>query len=138
MWWNGRERADSKSTGLESGDRSEDLKPFLSILSIVIPDYCNIIGIEILFKGFDTDARKLSHYQIIFLGDFLFCQFHISTGIYHFTMFSPKGRLLQGCVVALTSLSFMQIGYDNGLMGGLGQDTGRLIKISRTRLTISA
>lgn len=34
-------------------------------------------------------------------------------------MFDPKGRALQSCVVAVTALSFMQIGYDNGLMGGL-------------------
>ena len=35
-------------------------------------------------------------------------------------MFKPKGDALQSCVIALTALSFMQIGYDNGLMGGLG------------------
>lgn len=35
-------------------------------------------------------------------------------------MFQPEGSKLQSCVVALTALSFMQIGYDNGLMGGLG------------------
>lgn len=36
-------------------------------------------------------------------------------------MFKPTGHALQGCVIALTALSFVQIGYDNGLMGGLGQ-----------------
>lgn len=35
-------------------------------------------------------------------------------------MFQPNGHALQSCVVALTALSFMQIGFDNGLMGGLG------------------
>ena len=36
-------------------------------------------------------------------------------------MFKPEGYVLQGCVIAVTALSFVQIGYDNGLMGGLGQ-----------------
>ena len=35
-------------------------------------------------------------------------------------MFQPRGHALQSCVIALTALSFMQIGFDNGLMGGLG------------------
>ena len=35
-------------------------------------------------------------------------------------MFQPQGDTLQACVIALTALSFMQIGFDNGLMGGLG------------------
>ncbi len=35
-------------------------------------------------------------------------------------MFKPQGHALQSCVVALTALSFMQIGLDNGVMGGLG------------------
>lgn len=34
-------------------------------------------------------------------------------------MFKLRGNALFGCVTALTALGFMQIGYDNGLMGGL-------------------
>ena len=35
-------------------------------------------------------------------------------------MKKPQGQWLQSCIITLTALSFMQIGFDNGLMGGLG------------------
>lgn len=36
-------------------------------------------------------------------------------------MYQPRGRALLASVTALTSLGFLLIGYDNGLMGGLGK-----------------
>lgn len=41
--------------------------------------------------------------------------------IYTGTMFAPQGQALLLTVSVLTSLGFMLIGYDNGLMGGLGK-----------------
>jgi hypothetical protein len=35
-------------------------------------------------------------------------------------MYEPRGRGLLGAVTVLTSLGFLLIGFDNGLMGGLG------------------
>jgi hypothetical protein len=35
-------------------------------------------------------------------------------------MYQPRGRGLLGAVTVLTSLGFLLIGFDNGLMGGLG------------------
>jgi hypothetical protein len=35
-------------------------------------------------------------------------------------MFELRGRGLMGAVTALTSVGFLLIGFDNGLMGGLG------------------
>lgn len=51
-----------------------------------------------------------------------------------------EGRALLLTVTALTSLGFMLIGYDNGLMGGLGESRGRnltrqAMQSSRWRLT---
>lgn len=37
-----------------------------------------------------------------------------------FTMYEPRGKSLLVAVSILTSLGFMLIGFDNGLMGGLG------------------
>jgi hypothetical protein len=36
-------------------------------------------------------------------------------------MYQPRGRGLLGAVTVLTSLGFLLIGFDNGLMGGLGR-----------------
>ncbi len=36
-------------------------------------------------------------------------------------MYQPRGRGLLGAVTVLTSLGFLLIGFDNGLMGGLGK-----------------
>jgi hypothetical protein len=35
-------------------------------------------------------------------------------------MFQPRGQALLGTITVLTSLGFLLIGFDNGLMGGLG------------------
>lgn len=37
-----------------------------------------------------------------------------------YTMYEPRGKALLVAVSVLTSLGFMLIGFDNGLMGGLG------------------
>ena len=37
-----------------------------------------------------------------------------------FAMYEPRGKSLLVAVSILTSLGFMLIGFDNGLMGGLG------------------
>jgi hypothetical protein len=37
-------------------------------------------------------------------------------------MFEPKGNALFACVTCLTSLGFLLIGFDNGLMGGVGKE----------------
>lgn len=36
-------------------------------------------------------------------------------------MYKPRGYVLFGLVTALTSSGFLLIGFDNGLMGGLGR-----------------
>lgn len=36
-------------------------------------------------------------------------------------MFELRGRGLLGAVTVLTSLGFLLIGFDNGLMGGFGK-----------------
>lgn len=38
-------------------------------------------------------------------------------------MYEPRGNVLMGLVTTLTSLGFLLIGFDNGLMGGLGRYT---------------
>ena len=41
-----------------------------------------------------------------------------------------KGNALFACVTTLTALGFFQIGFDNGLMGGLGKcDCERLVLV---------
>jgi hypothetical protein len=57
-------------------------------------------------------------------------------------MYQPRGRVLLGVVTLLTSLGFLLIGFDNGLMGGIGKffapfkeldDLGQLSQISNSR-----
>jgi hypothetical protein len=38
-----------------------------------------------------------------------------------FVMVELRGQSLLGAVTVLTSLGFLLIGFDNGLMGGLGE-----------------
>ena len=36
-------------------------------------------------------------------------------------MFPLKGRTLLGVITTITSIGFLMIGFDNGLMGGFGE-----------------
>jgi hypothetical protein len=38
-------------------------------------------------------------------------------------MFQLEGRLLLATVTVITSIGFLMIGFDNGLMGGFGKNT---------------
>lgn len=47
-------------------------------------------------------------------------------------MFQPRGNALLATVTMLTSLGFLLIGFDNGLMGGLGRIFYQHLQVSNS------
>ena len=47
-------------------------------------------------------------------------------------MVELRGKALLAAVTILTSLGFLMIGYDNGLLGGLGTSLASLVAIQST------